>query len=142
MLNTEHQTLSAQLEEHLAKLRSTASVFSTMCEHGAGVLTPDALRETAQAMDVVSRLAYDTAKALHNALEAQQPTTADGVRVSPGDTVWVIGSVDVHEARVRPLDALTDYYLFGLLPVSGAYSTEKAALRARHIGQLAGKAGA
>ena len=77
-----------------------------------------------------------------DALETMQPITADGVRVSPGDKVWVIGSVDVHEARVRPLDALTDYYLFGLLPVSGAYSTEKAALQARQIGRLAGKAGA
>lgn len=82
------------------------------------------------------------AERIADALADQRPTTADGVRVAPGDTVWVLGSVDVHEARVRPLDALTDYYLFGLLPVSESYSTQKAALQARKIGHLAGKAGA
>lgn len=77
-----------------------------------------------------------------DALETMQPITADGVRVSPGDKVWVNGSVDVHETRVRPMHALTEYYLYGLLPVSESFSTKKAALRARQIGYLAGKAGA
>lgn len=59
---------------------------------------------------------------------AQPATTADGVRVRPGDKVWVKGTVGVHETTVD--EPVTTYDLFGPIPVSRSYSTKDALLAA------------
>ena len=54
--------------------------------------------------------------------------TQDGKEVQTGDTVWVFGSIgDLHATKVKPTVQVTDYYLFGNIPVSDSFSTKKAA---------------
>ncbi|MGB4448698.1 MAG: hypothetical protein WBI92_11755 [Cloacibacterium sp.] len=58
--------------------------------------------------------------------------TKDGVEVKPGDKVWVQGSTSVQKAVVKPFVAYTDYEYFGPIPVGEAFSTKKAAEKARY----------
>ena len=63
-------------------------------------------------------------------LLASQATaiTADGVLVGSGHTVWVLSSTGRPvTTTVRPTQALTNYTLFGLIPVAHSWSTEVAA---------------
>ena len=54
--------------------------------------------------------------------------TADGELVSPGDRVWVLSSTGkIEKTVVLPIEARTDYYLFGNIPVSSSFSTKEAA---------------
>jgi hypothetical protein len=54
--------------------------------------------------------------------------TADGVLVTPNTPVWVLSSTGkITQTRVLPLEATTDYYLFGNIPVSSSFSTKAAA---------------
>jgi hypothetical protein len=53
-------------------------------------------------------------------------TTKDGKPVEVGDKVWVRGSVGVHESTV--LAPVTNYNLFGPIPVAEAFSSKEAAL--------------
>lgn len=54
--------------------------------------------------------------------------TADGVLVEPGQEVWVFSSTgNIVPTSVRPVEALTNYYLFGQIPVRESFSTEQAA---------------
>jgi hypothetical protein len=54
--------------------------------------------------------------------------TADGVGVQPGDQVWVLSSTGTPKpTTVRKTEALTNYTLFGLIPVAHSWSTEQAA---------------
>lgn len=58
--------------------------------------------------------------------------TADGVAVKPGDQVWVFSSTGAPKpTSVRPTEALTNYTLFGNIPVAHSFSTEAAAERYR-----------
>jgi len=56
-------------------------------------------------------------------------TTADGIIVKPGDTIWVNGSTSISDAHVR--SACTTYDYFGPIPVDHSYSTKEAANQAR-----------
>ena len=54
--------------------------------------------------------------------------TSDGVLVGSGHTVWVLSSTGRPvTTTVRPTQALTNYTLFGLIPVAHSWSTEAAA---------------
>ena len=54
--------------------------------------------------------------------------TADGELVQAGDTVWVFSSTRVPKpTTVQELKALTNYELFGKIPVSESFSSEQAA---------------
>ena len=54
--------------------------------------------------------------------------TDDGVGVNPGDQVWVLSSTGRPQpTTVRTTQALTNYSLFGLIPVQHSWSTEAAA---------------
>jgi len=54
--------------------------------------------------------------------------TADGVLVKPGTKVWVFSSVGrPTKTTVIPTEAVTDYYLFGNIPVQHSFSTKQAA---------------
>ena len=54
--------------------------------------------------------------------------TADGELVQPGDKVYVLSSTGkIESTRVQKLEAVTDYYLFGDIPVSSSFSSKKAA---------------
>ncbi len=54
--------------------------------------------------------------------------TCDGVLAQPGDTVWVFSSTGAPKpTTVRPTEALTNYTLFGNIPVAHSFSTEAAA---------------
>ena len=54
--------------------------------------------------------------------------TADGVLVGSGHTVWVLSSVGrPTKTTVRPFESVTDYYLFGNIPVQHSFSTKQAA---------------
>jgi hypothetical protein len=54
--------------------------------------------------------------------------TADGELVQEGDTVWVFSSTRTPTATtVQELRALTNYTLFGKIPVSESFSSEQAA---------------
>ena len=54
--------------------------------------------------------------------------TADGELVQEGDTVWVFSSTRTPTATtVQELKALTNYELFGKIPVSESFSSEQAA---------------
>ena len=54
--------------------------------------------------------------------------TADGVLVGSGHTVWVLSSTNRPVATtVRTTQALTNYSLFGLIPVAHSWSTKTAA---------------
>ena len=67
---------------------------------------------------------------VNSALKADMVgVTADGELVQAGDTVWVFSSTRVPKpATVQELKALTDYTLFGKIPVSESFSSEQAAL--------------
>ncbi len=55
--------------------------------------------------------------------------TADGKLVQPGTEVWVISSLGTAmPTSVRPTEPLTNYYLFGNIPVAHSWSTRRAAL--------------
>jgi hypothetical protein len=55
--------------------------------------------------------------------------TADGVLVEPGTEVWIFDSVGaVKPTSVRETQALTNYTLFGNIPVANSFSTRKAAI--------------
>jgi hypothetical protein len=63
-------------------------------------------------------------------LLAHQKTgiTADGVLVEPGTKVYVLSSTGkIETTRVQKLEAVTEYYLFGDIPVSSSFSTKAAA---------------
>jgi hypothetical protein len=66
---------------------------------------------------------------VNSALKADMVgVTADGEIVQAGDTVWVFSSTRVPKpATVQELRALTNYELFGKIPVSESFSTEQAA---------------
>lgn len=58
--------------------------------------------------------------------------TDDGVGVKPDDEVWVLSSTGKPQpTTVRPTEALTNYTLFGNIPVAHSFSTEAAAERYR-----------
>ena len=63
-------------------------------------------------------------------LDAQATAlTADGVLVTPGTKVYVFSSTgSVQSTTVQPTEAVTDYYLFGQIPVAHSFSTRQAAL--------------
>ena len=55
--------------------------------------------------------------------------TADGVLVTPGTKVYVFSSTgSVQSTTVCETEAVTDYYLFGNIPVQHSFSTREAAL--------------
>jgi len=54
--------------------------------------------------------------------------TCDGYFVEPGDQVWVFSSTGKPTATtVRKTEAVTDYYLFGNVPVTHSFSYKQAA---------------
>ena len=56
--------------------------------------------------------------------------TADGMLVAPNTKVYVLSSTGkIEQTRVKPTEAVTDYYLFGEIPVSSSFSTKQAAQR-------------
>ena len=55
--------------------------------------------------------------------------TADGVLVTPGTKVYVFSSTgSVQSTTVQQTEAVTDYYLFGQIPVAHSFSSREAAL--------------
>lgn len=66
---------------------------------------------------------------VNSALQAgMTAVTADGELVSPGDKVWVLSSTGkIEKTTVQELKAVTNYYLFGDIPVSSSFSSKKAA---------------
>jgi hypothetical protein len=55
--------------------------------------------------------------------------TADGVLVQAGTEVWIIDGVgSVKPTSVRNTEAVTNYYLFGNIPVAHSFSSREAAL--------------
>lgn len=54
--------------------------------------------------------------------------TADGELVQAGDTVYVLSSTGkIESTRVQKPEVVTDYYLFGDIPVTSSFSSKKAA---------------
>ena len=66
------------------------------------------------------------------AMNTLTPCTRDEVCVKPGDIVWVIGSCNIYGAKVKPVEPVTDYYLFEYTPVKDAFSTKEAAENHRY----------
>ena len=66
------------------------------------------------------------------AMKVCTPCTHDGVIVKPGDTVWVIGTCGIYDTQVNPVEPVTNYYLFGYIPVKDAFSTKEAAEKYRY----------
>jgi hypothetical protein len=61
-------------------------------------------------------------------LKKLTPTTFDGIIVKPGDNVYILGSLyNIEEAEVQEIIPLTDYELFGIIPVQNSFSTREAA---------------
>lgn len=58
--------------------------------------------------------------------------TKDKKYVKPGNTVWVQGSCGVESSTVEELETLTNYELFGKIPVRHSYASEKEAYKARY----------
>jgi hypothetical protein len=55
--------------------------------------------------------------------------TADGVLAKPGMEVWIIDGVGgVKPTSVRNTEAVTNYYLFGNIPVAHSFSSRQSAL--------------
>ena len=55
--------------------------------------------------------------------------TADGVLVKPGMEVWIIDGVGAAKpTTVRDTQTVTNYYLFGNIPVAHSFSSRQAAL--------------
>lgn len=56
--------------------------------------------------------------------------TCDHKFVNQGDKVWVISSTGIpQETTVQPLEHLTNYELFGPIPVKHSFSSKTAAIR-------------
>jgi hypothetical protein len=74
---------------------------------------------------------------VNSALKADMVgVTADGELVQAGDQVWVFSSTRVPKpTTVQELKALTNYTLFGNIPVSESFSTEQAALNYQKYSQ-------
>ena len=54
--------------------------------------------------------------------------TADGKLVQPGTEVWVISSTGAPKlTTVRPTEPITNYTLFGNIPVAHSFSTKEVA---------------
>lgn len=59
--------------------------------------------------------------------------TSDGVLVTPGTEVWIFDGVGAAKpTTVRETQALTNYTLFGNIPVAHSFSTRQAALDYKH----------
>ena len=55
--------------------------------------------------------------------------TADGKLVAAGDQVWVISSTNIPQrTHMQALEATTNYYLFGNVPVKHSFSSKTAAI--------------
>lgn len=55
--------------------------------------------------------------------------TADGILVEPGTEVWVLSSLGTPMATtVRQTEPVTNYYLFGNVPVAHSWSTRQAVI--------------
>lgn len=55
--------------------------------------------------------------------------TSDGMLAKPGMEVWVIDGVGIPKpTTVRETQAVTNYYLFGNVPVAHSFSSRQAAL--------------
>lgn len=65
---------------------------------------------------------------VNSALQADMvAVTADGEIVQAGDKVWVISSTGKPErTTVQKLEAVTNYELFGKIPVQHSFSSQKA----------------
>lgn len=62
--------------------------------------------------------------------------TADGELVSPGDTVYIFDSVGaIKPTTVQQTQALTNYTLFGNIPVAHSWSSKQAALNYQKYNQ-------
>lgn len=62
--------------------------------------------------------------------------TADGELVQAGDQVWVFSSTGAPKpTTVRKPEVVTNYELFGKIPVSESFSSEQAALNYRKYSQ-------
>lgn len=58
--------------------------------------------------------------------------TADGLLAKPGDQVWIFDGVGAAKpTTVRETQALTNYTLFGNIPVAHSFSSREAALEYR-----------
>jgi hypothetical protein len=56
--------------------------------------------------------------------------TSDGVLVEPGTEVWIFDSVGAAKpTTVRETQALTNYTLFGNIPVAHSFSSREAAIK-------------
>lgn len=54
--------------------------------------------------------------------------TADGELVQAGDTVYVLSSTGkIESTRVQKPAVVTEYYLFGAIPVTSSFSSKQAA---------------
>lgn len=65
----------------------------------------------------------------HAVLEQKaQAITADGVLVAADTEVWIFDGIgSIKPTSVRSTEALTNYYLFGNIPVAHSFSTREAA---------------
>lgn len=74
---------------------------------------------------------------VNSALKADMVgVTADGELVQAGDQVWVFSSTGkIESTKVQKPEVVTDYYLFGDIPVSNSFSSEQAALNYRKYNQ-------
>ena len=58
--------------------------------------------------------------------------TSDGVLTKPGNQVWIFDGVGaIKPTSVRETQAVTNYYLFGNIPVAYSFSSREAALEYR-----------
>lgn len=66
---------------------------------------------------------------VNSALQADMvAVTADGEIVQAGDTVYVLSSTGkIESAKVQRPEVVTDYYLFGDIPVTSSFSSKQAA---------------
>lgn len=65
----------------------------------------------------------------HAVLEQKaQAITSDGVLVAADTEVWIFDGIgSIKPTSVRSTEALTNYYLFGNIPVAHSFSTREAA---------------
>lgn len=62
-------------------------------------------------------------------IASKKAVTADGKLVAAGDQLWVLSSTDMPQrTHMQTLEATTDYYLFGNVPVSHSFSSKTAAV--------------
>ena len=58
--------------------------------------------------------------------------TSDGILVKPGMEVWILDGVGAAKpTTVRDTQTVTNYYLFGNIPVAHSFSSREAALEYR-----------